>query len=119
MQSARVEADTCNVGVGERDLSDEIALRGANVDGGFVIPLWELAGDRYVSAAAEAGHGFEESAEAFGIGVERGEEAGVVATCLVLRLSGLQGGIEVPRTDRGGGSPSRFCCLTHLHRQIY
>ena len=38
-----VEADAGEVRVGERDLGDEIALRGADVDGGFVVGPGELA----------------------------------------------------------------------------
>ena len=33
----QIEADAGDVGVGERDLGDEVALRGADVDGGFVL----------------------------------------------------------------------------------
>ena len=65
-----VEADAGDVRVGEGDLGDEVSLRGADVDGGFVVGPGEFFGDGHVGAVADAGHGFEEVAEALGVGVE-------------------------------------------------
>ncbi len=90
-----VKADAGEVGVGESDLRDEVALGGADVDGGGVVLEGELAGDGHVGAVADAGHGFEEAAETVGIGVEGGEGAGFAGAGLVLGLAGAEGGGEV------------------------
>jgi hypothetical protein len=44
---------------------------------------------------ADAGHRFQKAAEAFGVGIERDEGAGIAAAGLVLRLAGTQRGREV------------------------
>ena len=90
-----VEADAGEVRIGERDLSDQVALRGADVDGGLVVSPRELLGDGHVGAVADAGHGFEEVAQSLRVRVERGEETGAAAADFVLRLAGAQGGGEV------------------------
>ena len=77
--------------VGESDLSDEIALCGADVDGGLVVCPGKFFGDGHVGAVADAGHGAEESAEPLRIGVEEFEGILAAAAGLVLRLAGAKG----------------------------
>ncbi len=91
----KVEAGAGDVRVGEGDLGDEVALRGADVDGGFVVGPGEFFGDGHVGSAADAGHGAEEAAKAIGVGVESYERIVAAVTGLVLRLAGAERGGEV------------------------
>ena len=75
-----VEADACEVGVGEGDLRDEIALGGADVDGGFVVfdrGTWRAMA--MLEPWLRPVMAFEEAGEAGGIGVESNEGAGFAA----------------------------------------
>ena len=90
-----IEADAGDLRVGEGDLGDEIALCGADVDGGFVVGPGEFFGDGHVGSVADAGHGAEEVAEALGIGVEGFEGVFAAGADLVLRFAGAEGGGEV------------------------
>ena len=86
----QVEADAGEVRVGECDLGDEVALRGADVDGGLVVGPGELLCDGHVCAVADAGHGAEEAAEALGVGVELLEGIAFATADFVLRLAGAE-----------------------------
>jgi hypothetical protein len=90
-----IEADSGDVGIGERDLNDEVALRGADVHGGFVLLPGKLLRDGQVGTAADAGHGFEEGAEPFRVGIQILEEAGLAVAGFVLRLTTTKGDGEV------------------------
>ena len=81
--------------VGESDLGDEIALGGADVDGGRVLGPGELLSDSHVCAAADSGHGFEEAAEPVGVGVEEFEGVLAAGAGLVLRFAGAEGRREI------------------------
>ena len=66
----KIEADAGDVRIGERHLRDEIALRGPDIHGRFILLPGELLCDGHVRAAADAGHGIQEPAQPFGIGIE-------------------------------------------------
>ena len=72
--SGKIETDAGEVRILERDLHDEVALRGAAVGCGLVFGPRKLRGDGEVGAAADAGHGAQEPLEPRGIGVEGGED---------------------------------------------
>ena len=91
----QIKADALKMRIGERDLSDEVALRSADVDDRLVILPGELARDGEVGSAADAAHGAEEVAEAIGVGVEGLEEIVTAVARLVLWFAGAKRGGEV------------------------
>src|SRR5579863_724615 len=90
----QVEADAGEMRILERDLDDQVALRGAAVGGGFVLCPRKLRSDRYVGAAADAGHGPQKCLQPARIGVERAEEV-LFSRRFALRLAGPQGRGEI------------------------
>ena len=88
----------------------EVALRGADVDDGLVVLERKLARDGHVRAVADAGHRFEETAQARRIGIERGERHPSILRAIrsaARRCGGRWSG--GPRSRSGAGSPSPEC----------
>ena len=87
----QIETDAGDMRVGQRNLHDQISLRGSDIHGGFVLLPGKPGGDEAVGAGTDPGHGLQEDFQVFWIGVERAKE--IRASSLALILLPLRSGV--------------------------